>query len=319
MNTAEDGAEDGYVTVGDVKLHYVDYGGAGEPVVALHGLVQNAHAFDGIAPVLVPYKRLIALDLRGRGGSDWGPPQNYKWQYYLSDLRGFLGELDLARVALIGTSMGGTLAMLYAMAHPERVTRLVMNDSSLNVNRDGMVRAALRVGRMPTIFLSLSHATAWFLEERDGLDRLDEEKRQAWVSHYLIPAANGGWRVNCDPVIIRNAGLIPPDIGPRLPWSHQWTVWEQVKRLDMPVLILRGARSDVVPRLSARRMAEALPTCRWAEVPGAGHAPTLYEPEAHNALRDFLLSEAQQKPYPRNTLAEGGRRAHEHRAGDVDR
>jgi pimeloyl-ACP methyl ester carboxylesterase len=191
-------------------------------------------------------------------------------------------------VALIGTSMGGTLAMLYAMAHPRRVTRLVMNDSSLNVNRAGMVRAALRVGRAPDTFPDLAHATAWFLEERVGLDRLDEDKRRAWVQHFLVPAATGGLRFNCDPVIIRRAARIPPSIGPRVPWSHRWTVWEQVKRLEMPVLLLRGARSDVVPRLSVKRMVEVLPAARWAEIPGTGHAPTLYEPEAHAALRDFF-------------------------------
>ena len=311
--------EDGYVTASEVKLHYVDYGGTGEAVVALHGLVQNAHAFDGIAPILVPRERLIALDLRGRGGSDWGPPENYRWKYYLQDLRGFLRELGLFRVALIGTSMGGTLAMLYAMAHPGQVTRLVMNDSSLNVNRGGMVRAALRVGRTPDTFLSLPHATAWFLEQRDGLDRLDEEQRRAWVSHFLVPVATGGWRLNCDPEIIRRASLIPPDIGPRLPWSHQWTVWEQVKRLDMPVLILRGARSDVVPRLSVRRMVEALPAAQWAEVPGVGHAPTLYEPEAHTVLRDFFALPAEPKPPARKILVEERKRTHEHRAGDADR
>jgi esterase len=285
--------KDGYVTLGGVKLHYVDYGGRGEPVVALHGLVQNAHAFDGIAPILVPHKRLLALDLRGRGGSDWGPPESYRWRYYLHDLRGFLSALDLSRAALIGTSMGGTLAMLYAMAHPRQVTQLVMNDTSLNANRAGVVRAALRIAHAPATFPSLSHATEWFLEERDGLDRLEEENRRAWVSSFLIPAANGGLRFNCDPVIIRRAGLIPPDIGPRRPWSHRWTVWEQAKRLDMPVLILRGARSDVVPRLSAKRMVEWLPAAMWAEVPGAGHAPTLYEPEAHTALREFFTLPAE--------------------------
>ena len=69
--------QDGYVSLPGQRLHYVDYGGAGEPVVALHGLIQNAHAFDGIALALVPHKRLLALDLRGRGGSDWGPPDYY--------------------------------------------------------------------------------------------------------------------------------------------------------------------------------------------------------------------------------------------------
>jgi pimeloyl-ACP methyl ester carboxylesterase len=305
------GYEDGYVTVGEMTLHYVDYGGTGEPVVALHGLVQNAHAFDGIAPILVPHRRLLALDMRGRGGSDWGPPESYRWSYYLRDLRGFLAALNLSRIALIGTSMGGTLAMLYAMAHPGQVTRLVMNDTSLNANRAGVVRASLRIGRAPATFLSLSHATAWFLRERDGLDRLEEDKRQAWVSHFLIPAETGGLRFNCDPVIIRRASLIPPDIGPRRPWSHRWTVWQQVKRLNMPVLILRGARSDVVPRVSAKRMAAALPAARWAEVPGAGHAPTLYEKEAHTVLRDFFALPADPRVSARRVFVEQKEADHE--------
>lgn len=280
--------QDGYVSLPGLRLHYVDYGGEGEPVVALHGLIQNAHAFDGIAPVLVPHVHLFALDLRGRGGSDWGPPDRYRWSYYLGDLRGFFDALGLSRFALLGTSMGGTLAMLYAMAHPLEVTRLVMNDTSLDVNRAGVVRAAQRIGRAPAEFANISHAVAWFLEERDGLDRLDDETRLDWVSHFLTPGTAGGLRFNCDPVIIRRAALIPPHLGPRVPWSHRWTVWEQVKRLKMPILTLRGAKSDVVPRQSARRMAEVLPAASWAEVPGAGHAPTLYEPEAQAALREFF-------------------------------
>ena len=222
--------QDGYVTLASQRLHFVDYGGEGEPVVALHGLIQNAHAFDGIGLALVPSVRLLALDLRGRGASDWGPPDCYRWSYYLSDLRGFFDALGLSRFALLGTSMGGTLAMLYAMAHPLEVTRLVMNDTSLSTNRAGVVRAAQRIGRAPAEFANISEAVAWFLEERDGLDRLDEETRLAWVSHFLTLGTAGGLRFNCDPVIIRRAALIPPDLGPRVPWSHRWTVWEQGTR-----------------------------------------------------------------------------------------
>lgn len=279
---------EGYVQLPGMRLHYVDYGGAGETVVALHGLVQNARVFDAIAPVLVPHMHLLALDLRGRGESDWAPPDSYRWNFYLRDLRGFFDALGLSRLALIGTSMGGTLAMLYAMAHPGEVTRLVMNDTSLNTNRAGVVRAAQRVGRAPAEFADLSAAVAWFLEERDGLDQLDEEARLAWVSHYFEPAVSGGMRFKCDPAIFRRAALIPPHLGPGVPWSHRAAVWDQVKRLKMPMLILRGANSDVVLRESAERMADLLSATSWAEVPGAGHAPTLYEPEAQLALRQFF-------------------------------
>ena len=296
MNAAEIVAErtrraafrDGYVTLDDVRLHYLDYGGTGEPVVALHGLVQNAHAFDAIAPVLVPGRRLLALDLRGRGASDWGVPDSYRWSYYLRDLHQMLGTLGISRYALIGTSMGGTVAMLHAMARPGQVTALVMNDSSLGVNRAGMVRAAKRIGGAPATFASMSHALAWFTSERDGLDRLDEASRRSWVGHFLAPAPGGGLRFNCDPTIIRRARLVPPDIGPGVPWSHRSAVWQRLERLRMPVLLLRGAISDVVPRTSARRMVAALPDARCREIPQAGHAPTLYEPESHAALRDFF-------------------------------
>jgi pimeloyl-ACP methyl ester carboxylesterase len=163
-----------------------------------------------------------------------------------------------------------------------------MNDISLNANRAGVVRASMRIVKAPTRFNDLSHALDWFMEERDGLDRLDEPGRRAWVAHFLTPAAEGGLRFNCDPVIIRRAALVPPTLGPRVPWSHHEAVWQQVKRLTMPVLVLRGEHSDVVPRESVQRMVQWLPNASWVEVPGAGHAPTLYEPESRAALRAFF-------------------------------
>jgi pimeloyl-ACP methyl ester carboxylesterase len=153
---------DGYVQLPSVRLHYIDYGGSGETIIALHGLIQNARAFDAIVPALVPRVRLIALDLRGRGGSGCGPFESYRWSYYLSDLCGFFREIRISRFALLGSSMGGTLAMLYAMAHPNQVTRLVMNDTSLNTNREGVVRASLRVADAPTEFADFDSAVDWF-------------------------------------------------------------------------------------------------------------------------------------------------------------
>src|SRR6516165_7521217 len=79
---ARRGRRESYVTLPGMRLHYVDYGGHGEPLVALHGFVQNARAFDAIAPLLVPHVRLLALDVRGRGDSDWGPPDGYRWSHY---------------------------------------------------------------------------------------------------------------------------------------------------------------------------------------------------------------------------------------------
>ena len=92
--------KDGYVQLPGMRLHYIDYGGSGETIIALHGLIQNARAFDAIVPALVPHVRLIALDLRGRGGSDWSPSDSYRWTYYLNDLRGFFQALRIPTVCV---------------------------------------------------------------------------------------------------------------------------------------------------------------------------------------------------------------------------
>jgi len=280
---------DGYVNVPGMRLHYLDYGGAAEVIIALHGLIQNARAFEGIAPALVPHVRLIALDVRGRGGSDWGPPGSYRWCYYLNDLRAFVRALGLTKFSLIGTSMGGALALLYTIAHPQRVTRLVLNDTGLNNDKVGAARVAERIALAPSDFADLDEAIGWSLRTRKGFNRLPRHAQAAWVSHYLVPTPSGRLRFDCDPLLIRRARMFPPQFGPHVqPWSHRKVVWDQVRSLATPILLVRGEVSEVVPRESAELMAEMLQDASWAEVPGCGHAPTLYEPEAQAALRKFF-------------------------------
>jgi pimeloyl-ACP methyl ester carboxylesterase len=281
---------DRYVVLPDVQLHYVDYGGSGVPLLALHGYVQNAHAYDGIAPAVVPTHRLLALDLRGRGRSEWSAPTRYRWIDYFRDLHGFVNSLGLSRFALLGTSMGGTLAMMYAMAYPDRVSQLVLNDISLDADPVGVANATRRVARAPRRFSDLSQAMTWFLEERVGLEYLDEASLRAWVSHFVVPAPSGGLHFNCDPALIVGARHAVPAIERSASWTHHWAAWEQVKRLTMPVLLLRGERSDVVSRSSARRMVRVLPSAHCREIPRMGHAPTLYEPESRAAIREFVRS-----------------------------
>ena len=183
--------------------------------------------------------------------------------------------------------MGGTLALLFSIAHPLAVTRLILNDVTVKPNRAGVVRASHRYGRAPGKFFTMQDALAWFLQERDNLARLDDETRLAWVSHFLIPTDNGGFRFNCDPVLFQMARQTRWELGPKHK-SFQRIICEQASRLKMPVLILRGTDSDVVPPDSARHMVQLLSAASCTEVPGVGHSPTLYEPEAQIALRIFF-------------------------------
>jgi pimeloyl-ACP methyl ester carboxylesterase len=180
--------------------------------------------------------------------------------------------------------LGGLVSFLYAMAHLSEVTRIVFNDFSLTGDPNLARFVAQRYGRTPAKFVALADALDWFLEEHI-LDALDDDALEAWVSHFLTPLPAGGFRLNCDPKLLQlmrqsqfygTADRAPP------------VLLNRAKLLEMPVMIMRGAESDVVSQDEARLMAESLPAGRWLDVPGAGHSPTLYEPEARTALREFF-------------------------------
>ncbi len=121
--------EDKFQTAGGLKLHYLDFGGEGKPaLVCIHGLTGNAHNFDALFPHLTARYRVLALDVRGRGDSAWGPAADYNPQVYVSDLKEFLDALGIKRVSLVGTSMGGVISMMFAGGYPETVEHLVLND-----------------------------------------------------------------------------------------------------------------------------------------------------------------------------------------------
>src|SRR5215472_1883560 len=134
-------AEDKFQVAGGVRLHYLDFGGKGKPVlVCIHGLTGNAHNFDALASHLSARYRVLSLDVRGRGDSAWGAPLDYNPQVYVSDLKEFLDALGIQRVNLLGTSMGGIISMMYAGGYPETVERLVLNDIGPEIDPTGLVR-----------------------------------------------------------------------------------------------------------------------------------------------------------------------------------
>jgi pimeloyl-ACP methyl ester carboxylesterase len=280
---------DGFVDVNGIRLHYVDYGGLGEPLVALPGLIQSAHAFDPVASLLAPHMRVLALDFRGRGQSDWGPPERYRIDQYLRDLRGFLAALQIERCSLIGTSLGGFVARLFATAHPERVTRLVLNDCAIGGTVAGVHKVSSRPALAPADFADLDEVVAWFFSDRPGLARLDRFTQRTWASHYVTAGENGRLRFRCDPAVIRLAESMAKQFAalPRTSVEAE-LAWEHAKRLTMPLLIVRGSLSEVIATETVNRLTEVLPNARCVEIAGVSHSPTLYEEEARAALAEFF-------------------------------
>ena len=281
--------KDCFVQIRGLCTRYVDYGGEGEVVLALPGLIQTARAFDSIAPLLVPGIHLIALDFRGRGGTQWGIPESYRLDQYLKDVREFINLMQFRSIGLIGTSLGGFIARMYATAYPARVSKLVLNDCAIGGNVTGMLRVGARPSTAPEEFATLDDAIGWFEATRPGLERLSPETRQEYVSHYLAPSPSGGLRFNCDPAVIRSAARLVDQLSRRQSTEVESRVaWEQAGRLTMPLLLIRGELSDVISVEAISRLQQVLPHAQSLEVPGVSHSPTLYEPEVQQALAVFF-------------------------------
>src|SRR5262249_6461571 len=117
------------LTVNGLRMHYLDWGNAGvPPVVCVHGFASSAHAFNALARHFAHRFHLLVPDVRGHGDSAWSPTEAYQFSDRVGDLAAFVDQLGLKQLTLIGTSMGGRIAMAYAGEHPERLVRLGLND-----------------------------------------------------------------------------------------------------------------------------------------------------------------------------------------------
>ncbi len=273
--------QDKFHQAGGVRLHYLDFGGDSKPaLVCIHGLTGNAHNFDALAPHLAARYRVLALDVRGRGDSQWGPPLDYNPQVYVSDLKEFLDAAGIARTALIGTSMGGIISMMFAGGYPERVERLVLNDIGPEIAPAGLQRIVAYVSEAPERFDDLAAVAAYYRATYPPAAKLAEAELAEWVRWSVKPTAGGGLTWKMDPAVRK-----PPRGGSA---ARPLDLWLHYTRVLAPILIVRGAESDVLAPETAARMLKVQRGARLVEVPGVGHAPSLVEPQALAALGEFL-------------------------------
>jgi pimeloyl-ACP methyl ester carboxylesterase len=255
--------------------------GAGAPtVLCLHGLTRNSRDFEDLAPHLQGLYRVIAPDLRGRGFSARDPqPQNYQPAIYLEDILALLATADAPRVAVIGTSLGGMLAMMMSFSHPDRVAGIVLNDVGPEIDPVGIERIKHYAGRLPpaqTWNEAVAQTRAVYGNAWPGLT---EERWQA--------VARRGYReVN---------GLVEPDADPNIgealraaPASalELWPLWNALRKV--PTLAFRGDRSDILSAATLARMKRENLDLEFLEVANRGHVPLLDEPECIAALDAFL-------------------------------
>ena len=270
-----------FITLNGLTLHHLDYGTEGNPpLICIHGLTGNAHNFDGLAPHLTPKYHVISLDVRGRGDSQWGPPTEYIPQNYVTDLARMLEQLGVARVSLIGTSMGGIISMMYGGGWPERVERLVLNDIGPEIDPAGMARIASYVGEAPERFENLGEVVKYYKENYPPMAKLEDSVVAEQVKWSVKPGADGGlvWKMD--------ASIRRPLRGGTA--QQRLDLWVPYARIACPILIVRGADSDILASATAGRMCTVHKGAKAVEVPAVGHAPSLTEAESLGAIKEFF-------------------------------
>jgi pimeloyl-ACP methyl ester carboxylesterase len=270
------------LTVNGLALHYLEWGEAeagAPPIVCVHGYTGSADAFNALARHLEDRYRILALDVRGHGESAWSPTGAYSYADQAGDLAGFADHLGLDRFVLVGTSMGGIIAMAYAAEHAERLSGLVINDIGPDVEA-GSQRITGLVGSRPDEFATLEEAMAYRREVSPIVAGRGAEDQRELALGVLRRRPDGRWMWKMDPAYIeqrvkRGAPARPP-------------LWPALQALPCPTLVVWGKESDVLSEAQARRMVEVLLRGELVQVPGVGHAPTLVEPVVLAALDRFL-------------------------------
>lgn len=262
-----------FTTSDGLRLHFEDRG-AGAPILCLSGLTRNSTDFDYLAPHLEG-ARMIALDYRGRGKSDWGDPATYTVPVEARDVVELLDHLGLARAPIIGTSRGGLIAMLLCATVKERVAGVCLNDIGPVIDPAGLAVIAGYVGRAPA---QASHAEAIAARAAlmAGFEDVPESRwREEVEKHYV--QGDEGLAINYDPAL-REAVTA----GAAEPAADLWPWFDAMA--DLPLACIRGANSDLLAPETLAEMRRRRPDMIVAEVPKRGHVPFLDEPGALDAI-----------------------------------
>lgn len=251
----------------------------GTPVVCVHGLTRTGRDFDVLAAALAGEgRRVLCPDLPGRGDSDRLPdPALYVPATYIAALSHLLSRLE-GPVDWVGTSLGGLCGMVVAATPGHPVRRLVLNDVGVHVPKESIARIGDYLAQ-ETDFADLPALEAHLREVHAPFGRLSDAEWHHLAETSARPAAGGRVALHYDPAIaapFRN-GVPAADMDLSPVWN----------RVSVPVLLIRGAESDLLTRDTALRMAER-PGVELVEIAGCGHAPALMDRDQVGTVAAFL-------------------------------
>ncbi|TMJ19762.1 MAG: alpha/beta hydrolase [Alphaproteobacteria bacterium] len=283
---------DGYWLSNDgLRLHYRDYAGPASrpPILCIPGLTRNARDFEGVAERLAGKCRVICVELRGRGESAYAKdPMSYVPLTYLQDIEALIAELKLGRFVLFGTSLGGLMTMLLAASGRDRIAGALLNDIGPVMETRGLEHIRSYVGRSQNWPTWLHAARA--IAEAQG-DRYPDWTIDQWLRYAKRLARltqSGRIVLDYDMRIAEPFKLPQGEAG--------FDLWPAFRALEgIPSLVVHGEISDLLSAETVERMKAEVPSLESVTIPHVGHAPTLDEPEAIEAIDRLLKRVAARK------------------------
>jgi esterase len=274
--------QDCEVHVGRMRLHYLDWGNKHlPPILFLHGGALTAHTWDLVSLALRDQYHCIALDQRGHGDSDWAQDEDYSIGAQLADTKGFVDKLGLDKFILVGMSLGAINSLAFAIAHPERLSHLVIIDAGPEMRRPGSSRIRDFVNEVQdtvTVEAIIEKALKFN-------PRRDPKILRRSLMHNLRQQPDGTWKWKYD---TRRFKALGQD-------SHRAErakLADGLARIACPALVVRGGESDVFHEEDGISLAQRLPAGRFVTVPRAGHTVQGDNPKDLVAeLRRFLAGD----------------------------
>ena len=266
-----------FVVVGDLRFHYLDFGDtrvspgedARPKMLCLHGGAAQAHWFDFVvAPFLEDY-RVLSLDLRGHGDSDWGPPDEYSYLDFANDTGAFINALGIGPVVLAGHSMGGMVAVVTAAEYPDAVDKLVVIDSMMRMSEARA--AALRgIGEHKGKGFESRQAYVYGFKIRPETVSASSNVIRHMAATSCRQFDDGLWRNKFDRNVYARRHPI-----------DGYAYWARVPTKETPALVIAGGNSDRITPEVRDRLSTVHPGVTVTTVKHAGHHVTLDNPEGY--------------------------------------
>lgn len=266
-------------------FHRVVYHEWGEPesprvVICVHGVGRNGRDFDVIAETLAPTHRVLAVDMPGRGESEWlADPNDYVFTTYLTTLTALIALSGAETVDWVGTLMGGLLGMIVAAQPGTPVARLVVNDVGPAIEPAAIDRIRGYFGNAPT-FATYAEIEQYVRTISAPFGPLTDTQWEHVTRTNVRERPDGRWEIGYDPGIavpFRNAAnAAPPNL---------WPVWDAI---HCPTLVLHGAQSDLLSAATAKEMGERGPRPKILDFADVGHAPMLLSSDQIDPVVAFL-------------------------------